>query len=86
MDKRHLFTKCARQIRHNVRFKKYSTNFYARKCIWHIRANEVLAPSSLVSQICAHVFWHSALGSYLTISSHKRFIIVKTEIILKNHT
>jgi hypothetical protein len=51
MDKRHLCTKGTRQITNNVRFKKYSTNFDARKRIRHIRANETLAPSSLVSQM-----------------------------------
>jgi hypothetical protein len=58
-----LFTKSIRQIRRNVRFKKYCTNFDARRRIRHIRANEALAPSSLVPQImgsCAkNVFSHS---------------------------
>jgi hypothetical protein len=50
MDTRHLFTKSTRQIRHNVRLKKYCTNFDVRKRIQHIRAKEALAPSSLVPQ------------------------------------
>jgi hypothetical protein len=58
-----LFTKGVRQIRHNVRFKKYCTNFDARRRIQHIRANEALAPSSLVPQIIhsytKNVFSHS---------------------------
>jgi hypothetical protein len=58
-----LFTKDMGQIRHNVRFKKYCTNFDARRRILHIRVNEELARSSLVPQImrsCAkNVFSHS---------------------------
>jgi hypothetical protein len=37
--------------RRNVRFKKYCRNFDARRRIQRIRANEALAPSSLVPQI-----------------------------------
>jgi hypothetical protein len=65
MDTRHQFTKGTLQIRHNVRLKKYCTNFDARRRIRHIRPNEALAPSSLVRQIC-----HAR-----KISSRTRFVI-----------
>jgi hypothetical protein len=58
-----LFTKGIRQIRHNVRFKKYCTNFDVGRRFRHIPANETLAPLSLVPQImrsCAkNIFSHS---------------------------
>jgi hypothetical protein len=50
MDKRHLLTKGRQQIRHTGRFKKYFTNFDARRRILHIRANEALALSSLMQE------------------------------------
>jgi hypothetical protein len=44
-----------------VRFKKYCTNFDAQRRILHVRADEALAPSSLVPQIIRSCAKTSAL-------------------------
>jgi hypothetical protein len=77
-----LFTKGIRQIRHNVRFKKYCTNFDAGRRFRHIRANEALAPSSLVPQImrsCAKNVFSYSFRKYMfffTITMLKSIINV----------
>jgi hypothetical protein len=81
MDKRHLFTKGRRQIRHIGRFKKYFTNFDARRRILHIRANEALALSSLVPQImrsCTNIL---ILSLYLYFRCSRDYLLTFLNIL-----
>jgi hypothetical protein len=57
MDKRHLFTKGTRQIRRDVRLKKYCTNFDARRRIRYIRAsnNALIREKCLLALLCERI-------------------------------